>query len=110
MLTDMALDTRVDKVTKVISPEIQQMALRTDETSIRTVRYVGDAGNFYDVEFKDGVSVPVPKEVFVPVSRSLDFVPALKEGDRVILVRSGRRVNLLYGPLNEDHLYVDARI
>ena len=106
----MVLDTKVDKVTKVISPGIQQPALRTDETSIRTVQCVSDAGNFYDVEFKDGIVVPVPKEVYVPVSRKLNFVPALKEGDLVALVKRGDHVRFFYGPLNEDHLYVDARI
>lgn len=99
----------------IISPSIEREAVRTDETGIYTIDSVYDGGNLYCIQTMDLESIVFKKRTFTTESRKVierkydEFFGRLKKGDKIIVVKSAHVARLIYGPINEEMLYIDER-
>ncbi len=92
----MALDKKISD--EIISPFFSHPGFHTDEVSIRVVESVRETRYGYEI---------TSERLIFTVPKDQDFVRNLKRGDRVVTVMEGMKTKLLYGPLNEENLYVN---
>lgn len=65
----------------------------------------------YDADYRKMVWLDSPEDVlgYTEIdfgSKRADFIKRLKRGDQLLIVESGGKVKLAYGPLNEENLYI----